>query len=67
MYKHGLKKKYVTEDLSQLCDYDFKKTDEKSIRHFQKTKSGRFMTMSKVMKEICCWFCSIPESVHRSC
>lgn len=26
MYKLGLKKKYVEDDLSQLCDYDFKET-----------------------------------------
>lgn len=36
MYKHGMKKKYVTEDLSQLCDYDFKKADEEIHAPFSK-------------------------------
>lgn len=38
MYKHGLKKKYVTEDLSQLCDYDFKKADEEIHTPFSKNE-----------------------------
>lgn len=36
MYKLGIKKKYVNEDLSQLCDYDFKETTEEIHTPFSK-------------------------------
>lgn len=36
MYNLGLKKKYVDEDLSQLCDYDFTETQEEIHTPFSK-------------------------------
>lgn len=54
MYKLAMKKKYVNEDLSQLCDYDFKETSEKYTHLSQKTKYGTFITILRAMTGTCC-------------
>ena len=54
MYKQALKKKYVAEDLSVLCDYDFKKTGLDIHSPFSRNEIQAIYDDVLVRKEICC-------------